>query len=266
MSGRLRAWRAGLSPGWFALHLVVAATTALLLLPILVIIPISFSASRYLAFPPTEFSLEWYRRLIDRPEWLRALQVSVQTASVCTVLSCLLGIPAALALVRGRFPAKGAIHAILLTPMILPHVVIALSCFLLFSRLHLTGNALGIALGHTIIVVPIVVIVVSSALQAVDQRIEQAAELFGASPLQVFSLITLPLVRPGLVAAALFAFLLSFDELIIALFLADPTSTTLPIQIWNDTVYQVSPTIAAVSSILILFSAGVLFTLSFLRR
>jgi putative spermidine/putrescine transport system permease protein len=229
-----------------------------LLLPIAIIIPSSFNASQYIAFPPSGLSLQWYQRLVERPEWGRAFATSVSVASLCTLITVGLGVPAALALVRGRFPAKELAYGLILSPMILPHIIIALGTYFFFTTIGLSGSVLGIAIAHAITVVPVVVVMVSASLQSIDPRLEQAAVLFGASPAQAFLKITLPLMGPGIISASLFAFLLSFDELIIALFISNPRTTTLPIRIWNETVYQISPTISAVSTLLILLSGLIL--------
>ncbi|MDO8474828.1 MAG: ABC transporter permease [Candidatus Rokubacteria bacterium] len=222
-----------------------------LLLPIIVIIPISFSSAQYLTFPPPGYSLQWYRRLLDRPEWGRALWVSFRVASLATLASMTLGTLSAFALVRGRFSGKTALYAAILAPMTLPSVIIGLGCYFLFARLNLAGTVWALALGHTVIILPVVVIILSATLQNFDERLEQAAIILGASPLVAFRRVTLPLISSGVISAALFSFLLSFDDLVLSLFLADPSSVTLPIQIWNHTVMKIEPTIAAVSSCLI---------------
>jgi putative spermidine/putrescine transport system permease protein len=230
---------------------LVLVAAIFLLLPIIVIIPISFTSAQYLTFPPPGYSLRWYTEIFTRPEWSRAFWVSLQVGVVSTALSLTLGIATAFALVRTRFRGKSLVYLFILSPTIIPTVVIGLGAFFLFSHLNLTGTVLGLALGHTVVYSPVVVIIVSSGLQSFDSRIEQAAIILGASPIRAFLRITVPVVAPSILSAGLFAFLLSFDDVLISLFLSDPATITLPIQIWNNTVLQISPVIAAVSVLLL---------------
>jgi putative spermidine/putrescine transport system permease protein len=248
----------------FACLILVAA--CFLLLPILVIVPISFTSAQYLAFPPPGFSLQWYEELLTRPEWSRALWVSLRVGTLSAALSLILGIAAAIALTRTRFRGKTLVYFLILSPTIIPTVVIGLGVFFLFSKLHLTGTTLGIALGHTVVFSPIVVIIVSSGLQSFDTRIEQAAIILGASPLRAFLQITTRSIAPSIVSAGLFAFLLSFDEVMVSLFLADPATVTLPIQIWNNAILQISPVIAAVSVLLMVVTLLILALARVMRR
>lgn len=250
----------------WALRAFVALIVLFLLAPILIVIPISFSSAKYLTFPPPGFSLQWYAEIVDRPEWMRAFWVSFKVAAVCVVLSLSLGIPASFALVRARFRLTPAFYALILSPMLLPSVVVGLGLFFLFSKFGLTGSIGGIALGQTVVIMPIVVVIITSTLQGFDRRLEQAALIFGASPLQTFRLITLPLIAPAIVSAALFVLLLSLDDLLITLFLSSPSTATLSIAIWNNTTMQISPVIAAVSVCLLGISVVVLTLISVLRR
>ena len=235
------------------LVLYMAAAFGLLFLigPLLVIVPVSFSAAQYLTFPPTGFSLQWYERFFGRPEWLDSIWVSVQVATLSTLLTTILGLLASQVLVRGRFRGKTLIYALILLPMIVPVIVTATGTFFFFSKLGMLGTVSAIALGHTIVSLPIVVIIVSATLQGFDERIEQAAISLGASPVTAFRRITLPMIAPGVASGALFAFLTSFDELIIPLFLGGPHAQTLAVRIWNSVLLEIEPTIAAASTFLI---------------
>jgi len=237
-----------------------------LLMPILIIIPVSFSSARFLTFPPPGLSLQWYHMLLEQPEWGRSLVTSLKVAVMATVISVVLGVLASIALVRSRFSFKPLVYAFILSPMILPHVIIGLGVFFFFSRAGMVGSPLAIALAHAVVNVPVVVIIVSATLQSFDVLLEQAAIIMGATPFTAFRRITLPIIAPGVISSAVFCFLLSFDELLIALFLSSPTSVTLPIQIWHNTVMQISPAIAAVSTFLIGVSILVLLMLRLLRR
>ncbi len=232
--------------------LVVSGFVLLFLIgPLLIIVPISFSSAQYLKFPPPGLSLQWYDRFLGRPEWLSSLLLSLRVALMSTAMTTVLGVLTSLALVRGRFRGKGLVYGIILAPMIVPTIITAIAVYFLFSRLDMVGSPFAMALGHTVIALPLVVIIVSATLQSFDVRLEQAAIGLGASPLRAFLQITLPLIAPGVVTAALFAFLTSFDELLIPLLLSGTTSQTLPVRMWNSVLMQIEPTIAAVSTFLI---------------
>jgi putative spermidine/putrescine transport system permease protein len=235
-------------------------------MPITIIIPISFSSAQYLRFPPPGFSLQWYERFFGRPEWMASLWLSVQVAVLSTIFTVTLGVLASVALVRGRFPGKSAVYAVILSPLIVPTIITAIAIYFFFSRLNMIGSALAMALGHTVVALPLVVIIVSATLQGFDQRLEQAAISLGASPFQAFRRVTLPIISPGIISGGLFAFLTSFDELLIPLLLAGPTSLTLPVRIWNSVIMSIEPTIAAVSSFLIAVAIFVLLAANLLQR
>ncbi len=258
------SWRRGAK----LLPLYLAAAFGLLFLigPLLVIVPVSFSPAQYLTFPPTGFSLQWYERFFSRPEWMDSVWVSIQVATLSMILTSVLGLLASLSLVRGRFRGKTLVYAVILSPMIVPVIVTALGTFFFFSRLGLVGTVLAIAIGHTIVALPIVVIIVSATLQGFDERVEQAAISLGASPVTAFRRVTLPMIAPGIVSGALFAFLTSFDELIIPLFLGGPETQTLAVRIWNSVLLEIEPTIAAVSSFLIAVALLVLILAGLLGR
>ena len=248
--------------------LLVAAGLVLLFLigPLLIIVPISFSSAQYLTFPPPGLSAQWYERFLGRPEWLSSLYLSLRVAVVSTILTTVLGVLTSLALVRGRFRGKGIVYGIILSPMIVPTIITAIAVYFLFSRLDMIGSPLAMSLGHTIVALPLVVIIVSATLQGFDIRLEQAAIGLGASPLRAFLQVTLPLIAPGVVTAALFAFLTSFDELLIPLLLSGTTTQTLPVRMWNSVLMQIEPTIAAVSTFLIGVAIVVLLAANLIRR
>jgi len=248
------------------LYACAAFVLLFLILPILIIVPISFSADQYLRFPPSGFSLEWYRRFFDRPEWIDSLWLSVEVALMSTAMTLAIGVPGAMALVRGRFPGKGIVYALLLSPMVVPTIVTGVAIYLFFTKLDLVGSPVAMALGHTVLSLPLMIIIVSATLQSFDERLEQAAYSLGAGPLQTFRHVTLPLIAPGVISGGLFSFLSSFDELIVPLLLAGSTTFTLPVRIWNSVFMQVEPTIAAVSSILIALAIVVLVISHFVQR
>jgi len=219
--------------------------------PILVIVMASFENSDYAAFPPPGFSTRWYESVLGSSTWLSAFQTSLLVASLAALVAAVLALLAALALVRGRLPFKQVIYAILLAPMIVPGIVTGISMYFQFAGVVGVGSIPMIAAGHAVIALPIASIILSATLQGVDVRIEHAAASLGAGRFTILRRITLPLVMPGLITSVLFAFLSSFDEFFIALFFRSPGVSTLPIQIWATLSYQVDPSIAVVSTLLI---------------
>lgn len=233
-------------PGWLPL-LVTLLTLTFLLLPIAIIFPLAFSADNYISFPPRGFSWRWMQRVLSDPDWLHSLGLSFGIALLSTLLAMVLALFAALALVRYRFPGKSLVYALIVLPMIVPNVIVALTLFFFFTELALFDSVTRIVLGHALIALPIATIILSSTLQGMDYRLEQAAMSLGASQFKVLWRITLPLAAPGMLSAAIFSFLSSFDELLIALFMTEHGSQTLSVRIWNSVQFQLDPTIAAVS-------------------
>ena len=246
----------------------VASIAALVFLigPLLVIVPISFSSAQYLTFPPPGLSLQWYVRFLGTPQWIDSIWVSLQVASISAVLAGTLGTMASIGLVRGRFRGKMMAYGLILAPMIVPVIITGVADYFFFSRLGMSGTVAAIALGHTVVVLPMVVVIVSATLQGFDERLEQAAISLGASRWCAFRRVTLPIIAPGLVTAALFAFLASFDELVIPLFLGGTRAQTLAVRIWNSMLLEIEPTIAAVSTFLMLVSIAVLTVVFLMRR
>jgi putative spermidine/putrescine transport system permease protein len=237
-----------------------------LILPILVVIPLSFSSASYLSFPPPGFSLHWYRNFFTRADWISSAWLSIWVGLAVTVLATALGTPASVALVRGRFAGKGLVNAFILSPLIVPGIIVAIGIYFFYARLGVVGNPIALVLAHTCLAVPFVVINVSATLYGFDERLEYAAMSLGASPWGAFRQVTLPLIRPGVLAGSLFAFITSFDELIVALFVSGTTAVTLPRRMWEGIRFEIDPTIAAVSTILVAFSVVLLLTAELLRR
>jgi putative spermidine/putrescine transport system permease protein len=245
---------------------VAGLVLGFLVLPVLVVLPLSFSSARYLTFPPPGFSLQWYGNFFSRAAWTDATLLSLWTSLASTVLAVLLGVPAALGLVRGRFPGRGLAQALILSPVVAPGIVVAIGLYYVYARYGLVGSPLALVVGQTALCVPFVVINVSAALAGIDKRLEQAALNLGASPWGVFRQVTLPLIRPGIFAGAIFAFVAAFDELLVALFLSGTTAVTLPRRMWEQLNYSIDPTIAAASSLLIVLTTLLLFGAEMLRR
>src|SRR5262245_41056833 len=252
--------------GTLGVFAVASLVLVFLIAPVAIIVIVSFSGADYLTFPPPSLSLRWYARFFGTPAWRQSIVVSVQVASLTMVFATALGLAASLALVRGRFRGKGAVYAVLLSPMIVPTIITAIGLYFFFVKLKATGSVLAIAMGHTVLALPVVVIIITATLQGFDLRLELAALSLGASRVTALRRVTLPLIAPGVVSAALFAFLTSFDELLIPLFLAGVEVQTLTVRVWNSLLLEVDPTIAAVSSFLIAVTCAVLGASALLRR
>ena len=237
-----------------------------LIFPIFVIVPVSFSSASYLSFPPPGWSLRWYGNFFGRPDWLAAAWLSIWIGIAVTLLASALGTPAAFGLVRGRFPGKRFLNGFILSPLIVPGIIVAIGIYFAYARLGLIGHPVGLVLAHTALAVPFVVINVSASLYGFDQRLEQAALSLGATPWRAFWQVTFPLVRPGVMAGAVFAFIASFDELLVALFVSGSTAVTLPRLMWQEIRQDIDPTIAAASTLLLLLTTGLLLTVELLRR
>lgn len=239
---------------------------AFLIIPTLMVIPISFNDNQYLKFPPTELSLRWYRDFWSNPDWLSSTWVSIMTASAVTVLATVLGTLAALGLSRMRGVGQKLILGLVISPLIVPTVSLALAFYFFFAKLHLVGTWTSVVLAQTVLALPFTLLNVHGSLQSYPVTLERAAYTLGAGPVSTFFRVTLPIIRPGIIAGALFAFLVSFDEFIIALFLSGPGMTTLPVQMWNTMQLYVSPTIAAVSSMITVITVLTFVLMGLTRR
>lgn len=226
--------------------------------PSLVIVPMGFSSGSILEFPPPGFSLQWYEKMVTDPAWTTSFGNSFIVAMGTAILSTILGTLAALGLSRGRIPFKGVANAIILSPLVVPVVVIAIGMFSLFVRWKITGTPFGIVIAHTALSVPFVVVSVSTSLRTMDRNLEAAAANLGASPAMTFRRVTLPLIMPGVFAGALFAFLSSWDEVVVAIFLTTTRFRTLPAVMWEQVRQVIDPTVAAVATTLLVITTVVL--------
>ena len=252
---------------WYYLfRLLCGLVLVFLMLPILVIAPLSFNADSFLLYPMSGFSLRWYEEFASSPAWRQALVNSCIVSPFATLLAMLLGTPAAVGLSRIDFPGKALLTAILISPMVVPVVIVGVATYLVFAPIGLTGSYLGLILVHAALGVPFVVTTVSATLQGFDFNLVRAAASLGANPLTTFRRVTLPLVAPGVISGGLFAFGMSFDEVVVTLFLAGPEQTTLPRQMFAGIRENISPTIAAVATVLTVLSTLMLVTLEWLRR
>ncbi|MBW2059788.1 MAG: ABC transporter permease [Deltaproteobacteria bacterium] len=251
---------------WWLLYGFGGLVAFYLVLPSLIIIPMSFSDSLLLKFPPGRFSLRWYHSFFTTPAWTGSLWLSLKVGLGTMSVATLLGVTASVGLVRGRFPGKGALHAFLLSPMIVPFVVTALAVYYFYSSLRFVGNPWALLLSHICLAIPIVVVIVSATLQDFDRSLEQAAQILGATPLKSFLKITLPIIRPGVITGALFAFIISFDEVVIAAFIGGYRAATLPKRMFENVRDEMDPTIAAISTVLVLISVALLLALSYVGK
>ncbi|MEO6954769.1 MAG: ABC transporter permease [Polyangia bacterium] len=248
--------------------LATAATLfalALLVTPLLYSVWISFSPGELLVPPGREWSLRWYEELFARPEWTSSILQSAKVGAMAVVLACAGGTSAAVGMARLRSGAKLVERAVLL-PLFCPAIVLAMGLLPLVHELGLYGSSLGIAMGHALWSLPVVVLVVRRALDGVDPELERAALGLGAGPLRTFLWVTLPIVAPAIAAGALIAFVLSLNEFEIALFLATPEVATLPRVIWPNLRYTLTPLVAAASTIMLLCTTLVLVGFSLLWR
>jgi ABC-type spermidine/putrescine transport system permease subunit II len=222
-----------------------------LLSPLLIIVPISFSSSSFLTFPPPGVSLRWYHTVLGDAEWLSAIWQSVKIASLSAIFSVTVGTGAALSIVKMASKTRAMTLQFLLAPLIVPSIVGSVALYFLFAKMHLVGTLIALVLAHSVAAVPVVVLIVAAGLQGVDPRLERAAASLGAPPLTTLRAVTLPLVLRSLFVAGFVAFLHSFDEVVYALFLSGPRLVTLPIRMWSGIRDEISPAIAAVSTLLI---------------
>jgi putative spermidine/putrescine transport system permease protein len=244
----------------------VLAIVGFLALPALIVIPVSFTGGSFVNFPPEGLSLRWYDQYLGSNVWMEATVRSFAVAAVTGVLAMLLGVPAAFMLVRSRARAKTALLALILSPLIIPRIVVAVAVYVVYARIGLVGTSAGLVLGHTVLAVPYVVITMMAVLKTYDERLDQAAASLGASPWRTLTRITFPLLRGGMIASFLFAFITSFDELTIALFVSGGLVSTLPRQMWNDMLLQVNPTLAAVSTTMLVVITAIILGAEYLRR
>jgi putative spermidine/putrescine transport system permease protein len=236
----------------------------LLLAPTLVVIPMSFNGNKSLAFPPVGFSWQWYANFFRNPDWTRSFTNSLIVALIVAVVATVVGTLAAFGVTRAAARTGGLLRALLITPMIIPGVVLAIGIYAVYLDAHLVGTVTGFVLAHTMLAIPFVLIAVQASLEVFDRRLETAAASLGAGRLTVFRTVTLPLILPGILSGALFAFITSFDEIIVALFITSPYLKTLPVQIYTSITRDADPTVAAVGTLLfiatsLIIVAGLLF-------
>lgn len=248
------------------LSVLSAFVLAFLVLPILAIVPLSFNSSSFLAYPLAGFSLRWYEELIGSSGWTSALRNSVLVATATTALATPLGTLAALGLTRLSSSLKPLLIALLLAPMFVPVIIVAVASYFLYAQLGLAHSVAGLVLGHTVLATPFVVLVVHASLQGFDATLLRAGASLGARPASVVRSVLLPLIAPGMFAAAIFAFTTSFDEIVMAMLLAGVEQKTLPLKMFEGVRDHISPAITAAATLLVLTSIVLLGVVEALRR
>jgi putative spermidine/putrescine transport system permease protein len=256
---KLGAWK-------WALSGICALMALFLLLPILFIVALSFGNSRWLIFPPPGWTLKWYQELFADPRWLGAALTSAKIGVIVMVLSVALGLLVSLALVRGTFRGRAVLRAFFLTPMVLPVVIVAVALYAAFLRLGLNGTLVGFVIAHLIVALPFAIITITGALETFDPAIEEAAILCGASPWEARLRVTLPGIRHGLFSAAIFSFLISWDEVVLAIFMASPSLQTLPVKVWTTLRQDLTPVIAAASTLLVALTVVLMIVAALIRK
>lgn len=259
--------------GHFGLRITASLVLLFLMLPILVIMPLSFNAEPFFTFTegmlsldPEAYSLRWYQEIVDDQKWRLAIRNSFIVGIAASIIATTLGTLAAVGLSSPSMPYKRLITALLLSPMIVPLIIIAAGMFFFYTQFNLVGTFTGLIIAHAALGVPFVIITVTATLSGFDRTLFVAGLSLGASPVKVFFDIVIPLIRPGVISGALFAFVTSFDEVVLVLFLAGPEQRTIPRQMFSGLREQINPTILAVATLLVVLSAALLFTLEALRR
>jgi mannopine transport system permease protein len=245
---------------------VVGLVLIFLILPTLIVIPMSLGTASYIEFPPRGLTLKWYLDYFRDPDWMAATWFSFRIAAATTVTSCVIGTLAAIALVRGKLPGKELLQALTLSPLVVPHIVVAVAIYLMFAPLGLTGNFFGFLIAHTMLSVPYVVITVTAVLQRFDVTLELAALNCGATRKQAFFHVVLPNIMPGVAAGGVFAFLASFDEATVAFFISGVGGKSITRKMFEDIDFNLTPIIAAVSTVLVIVSLLMMGGVKWLQR
>lgn len=251
-------------PLWLAIAGI--AVLAFLCVPIVIVVPMSFSSAKSLQFPPPGLSLRWYQSFFGDPRWVEALWTSVGVALASSVVALVLGSLAAYGLVRGRLLGRAVLEGNFMAPLILPTIVVAVAAYMAMAKVGLLGTLVGLILCHVVLAVPFVVLVMSVAIRSFDERIEQVALTLGASRLRMIGSVLLPNLVPSAIAAWIFALIVSFDEVIVTLFVAG-RHATVPKRMFTELILEINPTITAVATLLIAISVvGVVAIGLVLRR
>ena len=242
------------------------AALVFLMAPVLVVIPLAFNADPYFTYPIHQYTTKWFVEFFTDETWRTSVRNSFVIAFAATAIATALGTLAAVGLAQRNLPGRALITAILVSPMIVPIVIVAVGAYFFYSKLGIANSLTGIILAHAVLGTPFVLITVSATLAGFDHALVRAARMLGASPWTAFRRVTLPIIWPGVFSGALFAFATSFDEVVVVLFLGSVEQRTIPRQMWTGLREQLSPTILAAAAVLILISVAMLLTLEALRR
>ncbi|WP_426935626.1 ABC transporter permease [Pseudomonas fulva] len=248
------------------LYALAGLVLAFLIIPCLIVIPMSFSASQYLEFPPREWSLRWYQAYLGSPEWMAATWMTFKVAICSTFIATLFGTLAAYALAQVRGGLAVLVRGLIMLPMLVPIILVAVGVFFVYSRTGLNNSVSGLILAHSVLAMPFVLIAVGNGLQGFDMNQEMAARSLGASRTWAFVSVTLPQLRLSIFSGALFAFIASFDEVVVALFIVSGDSSTLPRKMFANIRDQIDPTVAAVSTLMIGLSLVLLVVMQRIKR
>lgn len=252
---------------WWALlrGTICALLVIYLIAPMIIVLIISFSSAPFLMFPPPGFSLQWYKKLFSHAAWLDSLVTSLQIMVPAGIAATVLGTGAAVGIARGRFPGAALVSGLLMAPVVVPVIITAAAMFGVFRGLGLYGTLTGLILAHTVLTIPYVVSTVLASLHMVDEQLENAALTLGATRWGAFWRVVFPLILPAVLSGFLFAMIISFDELVVSIFISSPTLRPVTVQMWSDIRGDIDPTISAIGTVLFLFSLMVLLAESLLR-
>ncbi|BBY15092.1 ABC transporter permease [Mycolicibacterium litorale] len=246
---------ARMKTAWRGLLLLFCALVGIwLTAPSLVVIPLSFADRASFVFPPSGWSTQWYANFFEDPSWMSALSASLQVGVLVAAVATTFGTAAAVALSRAQFFGKQGIRALLLAPMVVPVIVVAIGIYAIFLQLNLLGTTFGFVIAHSVLALPFVIVPVMASLANFDTRLENAAAICGAGRWTTFRTVTLPLVAPGVLSGALFAFATSFDEVVLSLFIQSPYLQTLPVKMYSSVTRDTDPTIAAAGTLILLLT------------
>jgi len=252
--------------GKMLLQLFAGLMFVYLIVPSIMALPMSFTDTRYLVFPPEGFTLKWYKEVLTSERWTLPIIFSLKIATITTLVSLVIGIMASLALVRGALPGKNILHLFFISPILVPVIITAFAVYEIFAKLHLIGTLTGMVLAHTILCVPYVILIITANLYRFDITLEMAARNIGANPFQTLIHITLPMIKPGMLTAGIFCFITSLDDLILAMFLVGTKNITLPIRIFSQLKFRIDPGVAVASTIFIVAAIVIVIALAFIRR
>lgn len=250
-----------LTPLSLANRVLVIACYVFLVAPLVAVVATSFNSEAVQSFPPVGFSLKWYWAALNEPSFMSGLKISLVLALISVLIATPLGVAAAFGIQRGRFPGRAALEAMLLSPLLVPAIVIGIALLIAFTALNVGTSMQRLAIGHTLLILPYSTRTTLAALGRLDPSLEEAAQLFGASRWQTLRYVTLPCIAQGILAGAIFGFILSFDEAALSLFLVDVSTVTLPISIMSYLEYSVDPSVTALSSLLIVMTIAMTYLL-----